>query len=165
MPASGVLVQPPTEERPAALASCCAGYSLAGSCTFGEPTGGLVLSHLPDPSPAVVDGRQLYPLGQACAFVRVPPHAISEGATMRHSPCPGSRFRPLSGETEDVLSHSGTRISRTKYIGQMGRSSGHVNDFAYASLAVIATASFHPLWQQPTRSTPTQSPSFLQLRR
>ena len=89
-----------------------------------------MLSHLPDPSRAVVDGRQWYPLGQACAFVRDPPHAISEGATMMHSPRPGSPLRPLSGEIGDVLSHSGTRISRTKYIGQMGRSSGHVNDFA-----------------------------------
>jgi hypothetical protein len=64
---------------------------------------------------------------------------------MMHCPRPRSAFRPPSGETGDVLSHSGTRRSRTTYIGQMGDCSGHVNEFAYASFAVTATASFHPL--------------------
>jgi hypothetical protein len=34
-----------------------------------------------------------------------------------------------------------------------------VNDAAYASDCVALTASFHPLWQQPTRGTATQSAS------
>jgi hypothetical protein len=48
-----------------------------------------------------------------------------------------------------------------RYIGQIVCVSAHVNDAAYASVCWALTASFHPLWQHPTRGTATQSASTL----
>ncbi len=79
-----------------------------------------------------------------------PPQPTSSGRVIVHKCVP--------------LSQRGTRPSCTMYIGHIGFACGQVNDFAYASLCDVATASFHPLWQQPTLSTATHSLSSVHAR-